>query len=371
MLLVMILVASGVVLGFAYLSSASLRMVIAKNYCQMSRARYLAESGLEHAIYTVRFAPDDIENTVLGPYYADDSSDYYYIHAEKVSESNRRYRLTAIATVGGVQRSSSVIIYRHPGELFEIEQGVLVDSGAIWLPWGLTLNGNVHVNGVLHNMALVNGDATTTGSLNDPWGRINGSTDANEDPVDAPNIQLSDYLSYSVSGESSTATESNSRDMGAPDALANGGAITETNQAGVMRLDPNVGDTLTLKNNLKFTGTIVVEGDLVLNGENIELTAVDGFPAIIVTGTLYVTDKARNVTINGLVVANQGIDSDGWTPNASTTVNGAVVSTTVGYNSGLHGNHTLNYDADRAAIYNINSEPEDRIPKVTMREWND
>ena len=371
LLLVMILVVSGVVLGFAYLSSASLKVTIANNYCQMSRARYLAESGLEHALFTLRFDPDAIENKLLGPYYADDSSDYYYVYAQKAPESDGLYRLTAIAIVGGVQRSSSMTIYRSPGEQIQVEQGIFVASGAIWLPWGLTLNGDVHVNGALYNMALVNGDATTTGSLSDPWERIDGSTDDDADPVDAPDIQLSDYFSYSVSGENSTATQFENADMTASTELANGGAITETNQAGVVRLDPNVGDTLTLHDNLNFTGTIIVQGDLVLDGSNIELTATDGFPAIIVTGTIYVTDRAQNVTINGLVVANQGIDSDGWTPNASTTINGAVVSTTVGYNSALSGNHTLNYDADRAAIYNINSEPEDRIPEVTMREWND
>ena len=377
MMLVMMLVAIGVVLGIAYLSSASLKVKVSQNFLSMSRARYLAESGLEHALYTLRFSPDSVEDTVLGPYYADASSDYYYIYAQEIPGETgiyRVYRVSATATVGGIVRTSSANVYRGRGDVLDLRHSLLVKGGLIWLPWGLTLNGDIHVNGSLFNMADVTGDASATDTLSDPWQRIDGNTTADAEKVEFPDIETEHYTKYTLDDIEYEAAKITGTDFTMNDPLANGGAVTEGNIGGVVELKlprhPEV-DAITIHENLNFTGMLMIEGDLIIDGADITLTAVEGFPALVVTGKIYVTDAARNVTINGLVVVEEGIHSADWTPNASTTVNGAVISKTQGYDSGLFGSHTLNYDPEAAAVFDMTVSPDKRVPIVTVLEWND
>ncbi|RPI64112.1 MAG: hypothetical protein EHM48_01360, partial [Planctomycetaceae bacterium] len=72
--MVMILVVLAVILGTTYLSIASVKLASADNYVCASRAKYLAESGLEHAMYILQTDPAQFtgSNTKpLGPYYLD------------------------------------------------------------------------------------------------------------------------------------------------------------------------------------------------------------------------------------------------------------------------------------------------------------
>lgn len=156
------------------------------------------------------------------------------------------------------------------------------------------------------------------------------------------------------------------------DPLANGGAVTATNIGGVVHLKPQSGSTVTLNENLNFTGTLVIEGNLRLNGGNIVLNAVEGFPAVITTGSVIVTNQARNVTINGLLVAGEGMIPGGTTTsNSSVTINGGLIAGIRGVSSGLLGNHRVTFDSDRAQTYDLSVSPDQRKPTVTVTDWND
>ncbi len=372
MMLVLILVSVGVVLGFSYLSTASLKAQVAENYRGMSRARYLAESGLEHAVYTLRFSPDEIDDVMLGPYTVDVSGDSYYMCAQGLPGQPGYYRLTATSTTGSVKQSSSVVVYRSNGRRVDVNKGVLVKGGLVWLPWGLSVSGNLHVNGSLYNMARIDGDVSVTGNLSDPWWRIDGDTDDDADTADVPRVRINDYKKYSIGSQNYKAVDFKNTHLTHSDPLANGGAVTDTNVAGVVEFKPKKKTNYAvLHDNLDFTGTLMIKGDLILDGENIHLQAVDGFPALVVTGSIYVTNSARNVTIDGLVVAGRGIRSNGWTPSASTTINGALISDSRGYDSSLYGTHQLNFDSDLAAVYDMSLDPEERIPEVIVLDWND
>ncbi|MHC4715673.1 MAG: hypothetical protein ACYS5V_01770, partial [Planctomycetota bacterium] len=107
LLLVMILAATGVILGVAYLSVAALKVRVSQNYQLLARARYLAESGLEHARYVLRFTPGQLTGAAgepLGPFYVDSSSDSYVISCTPDASVPGRYTLTTTAMVGQVKR---------------------------------------------------------------------------------------------------------------------------------------------------------------------------------------------------------------------------------------------------------------------------
>lgn len=370
MLLVLIIVSAGFVLGMSYLSVASVQVQVSQNYQTLARARYIAESGLEHALYVLRFSPEDFE-APLGPFYVDGSSDSYTIGAQEDSETPGLYTLTSTATVGSVSRTSSITAFRSDSEKVSTSYGVVVDSALAIMPMGLTVNGDIHINGQLFNMAHINGNASGIDGISDPLHRITGSITGDAEEVSLPDIEVEDYIEYTIGSSNYEAEEFTDTDFEQNDPLANGGAITLSNVGGVVYLTPSSGDTVKLKENLNFTGTLIIDGNVELAGKNITLTAVDGFPAIIATGAIRITDLAKNATINGAVVANQGMIPWGSTSKSSTTVNGAVISDMFGYANMLGGTHVLNYDEDIAKLYDFSEEAGSSTPVVTVQTWND
>lgn len=374
MVLVMILVAVGFILSVAYLSVASVQVQVSRNYQSLARARYIAESGLEHAVYILRFSPEDLEGSdvsPLGPFYVDGSSDSYTISAAEDSETPGLYTLTSKADVGPARRSSSTTVCRTDGSKTGVGYGVLTGSAFTWMPMSLTVNGDVHVNGRLYNTAFINGDASATDSLSDPLSRISGSATGDAEEVSSPDIRVNDYLQYTLAGHDYNAVQFTGRNFRSNNPLAGGGAVTPDNIGGVVYCKPSVGNTVRLHNNLNFTGTLVIIGHVQLQGQNITLTAVDGFPAIVATGVIKVTNNSRNVTINGAVAANSGILAWGPTHQSSTTINGALISGMICYYGVLGGQHVLNYDEDLATLYDFSAEPGSVTPEVTILTWND
>jgi len=375
LLLVLIITAIAVVLGMSYLSVASINMQISKNYTALSKARYLAESGLEHGIYILRFWPQQFDNSTqspLGPYQLDNTSNYYNIWAIKDAHKQGQYVLSATGVVGNIRKTSSITVYRSSAPEVKINHGVFVKSGGIiWLPLSLTINADVHTNGSLFNMARINGNVSATGTIIDFLHRINGLTYPNSESVDCPDFKVQDYIHYRLNMVDYSASTYTRTTFGRNNPYANGNAITPTNPGGVVHLVPQHGHTVRLTNNLNFTGTLVINGNLVLDGRNITLTAVRGFPAIVATGTVKVTNSARHVTINGNVIANYGIAPSGRTTRSSTTINGLLISKYYGYKSTLRGTHTLNYEPERSVLYDLTAGPTNTLPQVSLLNWND
>jgi hypothetical protein len=372
MMLVLILVAAGVVLGFAYLSSAALKAQVATSYSDLSRARYLAESGVNHGVWTLRFEPDSIVDTMLGPYYADGTEDYYFVTAQEVPGNDGYFQVTAIATVDGVQRSSAATVYRTAAPQVEVSHGLLVGSGFTWSPSALSIDGDVHVNDMFFNMADIDGNASASSFLWDPWGHVSGATEQFADHVELPPVSSDQYADgYTFGSIEHTPAVHTERDWTQGNPLNGGAAVTADNMGGVVKIVPEDGNDAVLHDNVDFTGTLIIEGNLYLNGRNINLSSVEGFPALIVTGKVYVTNSARNVTISGLVCADGGIESYGHSRNASTTINGAVVSKTGGYSVSLYGDHQLNFEASLARVYDMTLPPQQRAPSVKIVDWND
>jgi hypothetical protein len=129
--------------------------------------------------------------------------------------------------------------------------------------------------------------------------------------------------------------------------------VSAGNSGGVVWLKPASGNSVTLASNLNFEGTIIIEGDLVIEGANITLTAQEGFPAIITTGRVLIAPGCQ-VQINGLVVSFAGLmTTDGYADGSQTAINGGLISDWTGYESSLGGTHVLTYEADRCMLYDF------------------
>ncbi len=113
MMMVIILVAVGTVLGLSYLTSSTVKLAGTSNFISMTRAQYLAESGLQHGLWLLRRDPEAFADSVsnpLGPYHVDDTGDGYCFYAEPVVGGSGEYVLTSVATVDSLTRSVSMTV---------------------------------------------------------------------------------------------------------------------------------------------------------------------------------------------------------------------------------------------------------------------
>lgn len=108
----MVVVAS--TLGASYLSSASLKLVGSANMANATRAQYLAEAGLEHAMFLLRTDPNALANsyaTPLGDYdIASSEGDYILWAVAAESGVQDHVTITAEGTAQGITRTTSVTI---------------------------------------------------------------------------------------------------------------------------------------------------------------------------------------------------------------------------------------------------------------------
>jgi len=82
-----------------------------------SRAHYLAESGLEQAMFLLRTNPDALAGSLsvaLGPYTADESGDTYVFWAAAAGSADpEQYTLSSQGYVDGIKQTTSVTVQSH------------------------------------------------------------------------------------------------------------------------------------------------------------------------------------------------------------------------------------------------------------------
>ncbi|MFB3891503.1 MAG: PilX N-terminal domain-containing pilus assembly protein [Phycisphaerae bacterium] len=369
LILVMLLVAIAVVLGVSYASVASLKAAGSDNYANASRAKYLAESGLQHAMWIVQNNPNLLANSSaaapLGPYYLDSTNDRYVFYGAADPLVPGRFVLTAKGIAGTVTQLASASVLRSAASTISFSRNMMVKMASTWLPGCLTVNSDLYVQGSLVNFARIHGNVAASGTLTDSLGLISGTKAPGTAGITMPTITRDSYKNYTLYGVACTKTDMTGAVFNSTDPLTNGGAVSATNPGGVVYLTKAV---VSLPSNFNFTGTLVTDGDLILNGSNINLTAVDGFPAIMAKRIL-VAPNAR-VTVNGGVVVDNGIvPSASGSAGSVTTVNGPLIgNSSTGYDYYLTGTHTLNYNASRSQLLDM-ANPNGGVSTVTLQTW--
>ena len=388
-MLVLVLVATAVILTSSYMSVAAVRTHVADNYRAMARARYLAESGVQHAMYLLRSDPNSL-NTSQGPFYLDDTKDTYTITSTPVAGSAGRYQVVvssqadacgtnaaaAAASSRQITQQTSARLVRRLAPTLGIRHAMMVGPGTVRASSTVTINGDIHINGYLDNYSHINGCLTTTTGFNDAYSRISGPTDGFAATKAMPAISTAQFSGgYSMDGQNYSTVQCNKKDIVHTSDLQDAvthvpAAVCATNVGGVVVVNPGFGQTPVLHDNVTYTGTLVVTGDLVLNGKNIHLTAVNGFPAIICTGTLQIASNAT-VVIDGLVVAQQGLAPyNSNSANSTLQINGGLVSTSTGIPL-MMGTQTINYSQDKADVYNFSLPADKRTPTIAIETWTD
>jgi len=371
LIMVLFLLAAATVLGLGYVTSSTLKLAGSQNLLHAAQAKYLAESGLEHALCLLRIDAESVlasSGSPVGPFYLDESNNPYYFYAVADQDAPGIYYLTGQATVGGITRRCSYTVFRGGGAQKFVSHGMVIGDGVAVLPSSLMVEGDIHSNGdILLNYARIAGDVSSCGVVYDPLSLISGEITTDVTQASLPDLSVEYYRSYNVGGQVCAAAETTDPVLEAQSPYNNGGAIRPDNVGGVLYMKPQADQQVVVGSDVNFEGTLIADTDLVFDGTNITLASVTGFPAVITSGKALISPNAE-VTIKGLVMAAGGIlAKDGVSDGSRTTIEGAVVADRLGYHPALTGEHLLRYVEDNCRLYDFSVGPEQDAARVELR----
>jgi hypothetical protein len=324
-------------LGLGFLDANSTVMPEAMNQFGMVRAQYLADSGVSMATHYLTYLPTSVPLD-LNSYWAgttnvslDGGVDTFNVSVVRsdawtpaLTDLNQ-YRITSTSTAkdgdGAVRAKRTVT-----ADVIAVPKGV----------WMIP-------------QALIDKSSLTVAT-----------------PL--PSTDTSRYLSYTIQGRSCSSyltflgpdiTSSNA-------ATLNGIDMSANNPGRIIRFPAG---NIKLKANANITGCPVVIGRLELDdAASRTITAMPGFPALIVTGDLRVMQDNVTFTVNGPVICGGRIDNNNKN-NAILTFNGPVIVQDGVTGQKLNTVVNYNYTQSRAAFWDFDGTAP--VRPVTILNWNE
>jgi len=361
--LVIFVVLGVVVLGTAMLYSNTQRALSSQRVADGRRALLLAESGIVRAKWRLGQADTSSAGYWEGApqQYVDSSADYYDI---AVSCADGWYEIVSTGYVmdgqGEIRARQRIVAHVQARSEWDAGKAVFSES-MVMLPPATVVVGDVYsqnmvfhegsVAGSIIAGSMIMGSGTVSGEKH-PWSEI---------LINGPDVQPDYYDAYTLDGNTYQAAHYYERDFRADNPLNDGGAITDTNIKGVVFLDHQEDDPgkpdVRIRDNVNFQGTLIVQGDLMIDGDNVTLRAESGFPALIVTGDLILKGSNKHRTIDGAVIIGGWLSDDGH-HGSSLTINGALIFKGSGLFSPFldDGSVTVNYDSAKGRIRELRNQ---------------
>ncbi len=313
LLVVLFIVMAVTVVSLGFLSRSDAELASGSNMLLNTRMRYLSDSALEHA-RGLLLNPQDIS----GDYWTGDTGlqltsgyDYYDLSIAQAAGDYSTYTVncTAYRSVSGEQTARMAlagVIRLDPCVGFHCNGNTEISPTTI-------VNGDVYVSGALYNRADINGDA------------------------------YAGFYSYTGSVEGSA--KSITAVSGITSPALNPASYTQTYSP-----DPN-GEVELTGETLVFTSTFVVDGDLIVDGGSLVVTAPKNEPAMLLGGSLTLINNAR-ISIIGYTQTDGDITTSLGT---SLTIRGALHMTASANITGS-GRVTITVDPMKAAL-RLSSSP--------------
>jgi hypothetical protein len=402
LLMVVAVIAIASILGYVMLSTASLQNHAGSNQVKMLSADYLAESGLNIAMYYLQYPKNAPALNAQG-YWSGMNGDYTLpngsagtlsIAVTRDANNPWTYEIAATALVGTpddpvhrVTRTTGARVYVR--NEYVMRPGAVVANGNITFYGPITTTGDVYsskqmamktgtstpvVNGKGYSQSvlLTSGYTQPTGQY---WPVENATAGA---PIAPTNTDVNRYKTYTTDGETYNAglLQSVTNILTGLLGLLFPPPSTD-NPAGIVYKDATSAP-LVLNDNQTINGTLIVDGDLQIKGTNITINPQPGFPALVVTGNLEIFQSGKNLTANGVTYIggqlksnNNGLPAPAPSLASTFTVNGGLIfgSTTVspimlGYNAKTN----LNYNATKAKAPELSSSLR-QATGVTIVRW--
>jgi hypothetical protein len=327
LVLVISVLALAAVIGLAMLSTASMQAQTTLNSNLALSADALADSGVDLACYYLINPTKAPKAVPAGGYYDGGTITFGpkmpgSINLSITSLGNGDFRIVSVGKPGAREIAHTVTATVHINQGYQVKSVVAFNQNGT-LPLSSTVNGDIQVNGILTNLGVINGNLLSPNAMLGSGSLLGGliAIDSNnETPIPTP-ATLRSYSTYTYNG--------NTYSAGVIASLPTGTTLgpTASNPAGIYRYS----GTLTMNHNVTINGTLIVEnGDLNISGGGNSITPVDGYPALIakgnvwMRGTLLPSGSPRDLTINGLAWLGGSLKYSGLLSNAFFTVNGAL-----------------------------------------------
>jgi hypothetical protein len=178
--MVLMLIATAAVVGISYIYGAQVKTASTGNLMLASQARYLAESGLQHGVYSLQTRATDFgsEAAPNGPYHVESGDGGYVFWISTTSDASE-YQITATGTEGGISQTVSMTVSLKSNYADEMDDLAptywwrLGDSGLTVVDEQGEHNG-AYVNGVTRGVegALL-GDSNTAANFNGSHDYVN------------------------------------------------------------------------------------------------------------------------------------------------------------------------------------------------------
>ncbi len=362
-------------LGLAFLDEHSTVMPAAMNRKAATRAQYLAESGIDIGSHFLLYPPTTV---AVGDYWTgatgiaiDATADYTNVAVIQDATNEDIFTIKAIGVVhdtdgtinGKHQIIAKVLLPEIPK--WKIPFAWLGTNRA-WLMWPFKVYGDIHSNGDLRVESWCNGALSAVNWVN--WwgdGPVTSITDWT-DPYPAPSADAAVYATYTLRGTEYTAYVYNHSDMNEGDAVALNAIDMSATNPGRIILAKSGG--FKIKSNVNLLGTLVVDGDLRFE-ENIVLTAMPNYPALVVEEGIQADGNDSSIQIAGSVLCGEWL----WDRNMDRVVvevTGAVIAGEGLYLEETDGDYKFRWDADRATFWNFEDADADLKP-ITILEWKE
>lgn len=369
LLLVLAAVALAAVIALAMLSTSALQAQVSSNAQQHASSEYLAESGMQAALYYLQYP--HLRPPAWG------TTPGYYIKATNVSmpDSDGRFdvEVTETATrdvyllraVGrAVTGGSPVVLTARTKVSRATINAAALFGGNISLPLGVTVDGPVQVNGTLGNLTGAVLSLLFPGPL----------------PQSAYKVPTSATINYYGADQADRKYLMPDGTAGYAQQLAGAPAVSPVaaadNPGRVFFYNNPVSPNLLLTSNVPINGTLVVKGgNLSVRANGIAINPAPGMPGLIVDGDVNMYQTNKSLDVNGVAWIGRHIT---WTPLLGTStgttlrVNGALLmpAGSVMNAPGLLGGVALRYDATKVDVPLL-SRATQPGRSVTVLAWNE
>lgn len=371
-------------LGLSFLDSHSTAMPSAVNYQRAVRAQYLAESGVALASHYLLYPPTDV---AFNDYYhggsgiaIDATSDYADVSVARsdawvpAGTDPNLYRITAVGvardpdgTVRG-KRSVTTEVLVTPAK-WQIPYAMF-NRNSLTVVAPVRLLGDVHANGLLTGNigSYCNGKISATGTalwLGSGWPSPVLSL---QPSYTGPTGSLAKYTNYTIQGKSYSAHTTYTRgEINAGDAVTlNAIDMSATNPGRIIVCKSG---NFKLRMNADVNGTLLVNGNLEIDDSGSHIVrAVDGFPAIIVTGNIDFLDDDASLVVTGSILCGGMIDMN-FVRRGNLNVTGSVIASN-GFDD-VRSDCTVQFtwNASRSSFWDVESTPTPQ--PITVLSWKE
>jgi hypothetical protein len=362
LLLVLTAVALASLVGLSILSSASLHAQVSGNTAKAASAEFLAESGIQVAVFF-------LQNPSMMPA-AWGSQPGYTIFADDQTLTGMdgsfdlRVQPNAATDVFDIQATGS-----SPGEspitrtaTAQIKAVRAIPQSAASFGGAINIGGRHYVNGPV----VAGGAVTYAGNITGTVRQSFNSTDY----VIPTSATVNTYGAGATPGSYTLLDGSTGTPQSVSGTITAFPALSGSNPGKVYYSNGDL--IVNATSTINFNGTLVVLGNLTVRGTNFTITPEAQMPALITTGQLRMNLTNITLQVNGVAWLGNGTAwTGGVNSNSKVIINGSLLMPSgVVFGNTTTGNVTINFASNNVNIASLttSSQPQP-ITGVRLLDW--